>query len=124
MSLDFAGTLYGKGTEDSVGMTPQMESYRWHLPIGGGIIIHNHPKGKPFSFKDMGFFFNAPQIGILTAVSNQGNVQILSKQKDFSRAACIAYIEQLYEKHSGDFDALMKDFLKNCRKVGLIYVRD
>ena len=123
MSLDFGGTLYGKGTEEAVGMTPQMESYKWHLPIGGGIIIHNHPKGKLFSFKDIGFFISESQIGVLTVVSNQGAVQVICKQKDFSRARCIEYIKQLYEKHEDDFDALIEEFLKTCGKVGIIYVR-
>ena len=122
-SLDFDGTLYGLGTEEFVAMTPQMESYRLHLSNGSGIIIHNHPATRTFSMMDLGYFISKPQIGIITIVSNQGNVHILSKQAGFNRANCIGYLLQLRTKYNDDFDTIVKEFLKTCGKVGIVYVR-
>ena len=123
-SLAFDGVLYSKGTTEFVGETPQMNSYILHLPIGNGVIMHNHPATRPFSFMDIGYFISKPQIGVITIVSNQGNVHILRKQDSFSVAKCIDYLKQLRIKHNDDFDAIVKDFLRNCRKVGIIYVKD
>ena len=122
-SLDFEGVLYGKGAEEFVGLTPQMESYRLHLPVGHGIIMHNHPKTQSFSFMDIGYFVSKPQIGTMTAVSNQGNVHIMRKQDIFTSRECIEYLKQLRVRHRDDFDAIVKSFLDTCRKVGIVYVR-
>lgn len=122
-AMTFDGTLYGKGVGDLVGMTPQMESFRLHLPVNEGIIMHNHPRTKPFSFMDIGFFVSKPQIGIITIVSNQGDVHIMRKLDSFTYKQCIDYLKQLRIKHNDNFDAIVKDFLKNCRRVGIVYVR-
>ncbi len=122
-SLDFDGVLYSKGTEELVGLTPQMESYRLHLSTGSGIIMHNHPATKTFSLMDIGYFISKPQIGILTIVSNLGNVHILRKQKKFSNVTCVEYLKQLRVRYKDDFDCVVKDFLKNCGEVGVVYVK-
>ncbi len=123
-SLAFDGVLYSKGTTEFVGVTPQMNSYMLHLPIGNGVIMHNHPATRPFSFMDIGYFISKSQIGVITIVSNQGNVHILRKQDNFSTEMCIDYLKQLRIKYNDDFDAIVRDFLRNCRKVGIIYVKD
>ena len=122
-SLAFEGVLYSKGSTEFVGVTPQMESYRLHLSIGDGVIMHNHPATRAFSFMDIGYFISKPQIGIITIVSNQGDVHVMRKMENFSSAECIEYLKQLRVKYKDDFDAIVREFLKTCRKVGIIYVR-
>ncbi len=36
----------------------------------------------------------------------------------------VLYLKPLRIKYNDDFDAIVRDFLRNCRKVGIIYVKD
>ena len=122
-SLAFDGVLYSNGSTEFVGVTPQIESYIRHLPVGEGIIMHNHPATKSFSLMDIGYFISRPQIGVMAIVSNQGDVHVMRKLDNFSNVECLNYLKALRKKHKDDFDALVREFLKTSRKVGITYVR-
>jgi hypothetical protein len=92
-------------------------------------FLHNHPSTNTFSFRDIMTFVFSLQIGLMTVVTNQGEVYVLQKNADYDIKKAANFFYSLSEKirsiHGQDtkfFENFTKEFLKNCGKAGIRYV--
>lgn len=132
VSIDFSRKVITYGTEHSVSLQSNTEfaSLKKWLYANELILAHNHPSTSGFSFADIAIFIFDPFIGIMTVVTNQGDVHVLQKGKFFEYNKAKELLDALMEKyclHKPGTEASQKeaahDFLKSCRKVGIWYGR-
>lgn len=74
------------GDEVSVNAGGSPEAMGVFRVAGKGEImyLHNHPTTSNFSFTDIATFLRESQIGVLSVVTNQGTVYVLSKNKQYN----------------------------------------
>ena len=89
------------------------------------LFMHNHPSTSTFSGEDFKTFCNNDAIYIITIVGNDGSVQTLTKSSDFDKNNALLYYHYLamekYSNKKNNGTLAMKELLKNCRDIGLIY---
>jgi hypothetical protein len=82
--------------------------------------IHNHPSTSGFSCADMMTFLKNDEIGLMTVVTNQGEVYLLKKEEDFNLEETDSFIRELYKKNLNEYE-VFTEFLKKGKKVGVVY---
>lgn len=89
-------------------------------------FLHNHPSTNNFSLADIGTFVQTKELGIISVVTNQGEVHILRKSDRFDFGYSINLARSAYESYASkelSHNEAVKFFLKNCYEGGIIYER-
>ncbi len=92
------------------------------------IAIHNHPDGATFSPYDITNFIMTADLGVLTAVSNDGAVYTLQKSDAFSVTGFIHAYKKIMPqdpKELGSAENLintLRSFLKEAEQYGILYI--
>ncbi|MBR2215604.1 MAG: hypothetical protein IJ849_07605 [Selenomonadaceae bacterium] len=89
--------------------------------VGEVMYLHNHPSTKKFSLADIDTFISGRNIGLLSVVTNQGEVYILHKSRDYSYRSVRLLLLHIYDECFGDTDKMVSMFLHTCGKVGIDY---
>ena len=93
-------------------------------------VAHNHPSTKKFSYTDFSVILMNESVFGISAITNTGEAHILVKTEDYDRESAFILLTQIrdkyLEKSNGIYDEQMdsnvvKEFLKICGNVGLIY---
>lgn len=88
------------------------------------VMIHNHPSTSNFSFADLDYFINNDYIGVMSLVTNQGEVYTLIKISVYDYDKIKSIERDLVKKYSIDNqDTIASRFLKICKDGGIIYVK-
>ncbi|MBR2215343.1 MAG: hypothetical protein IJ849_06250 [Selenomonadaceae bacterium] len=116
------------GSEHYVNPTTTPEAYGIFTSssVYGLMYLHNHPSTNKFSFADITEFIRTPQIGLLSVVTNQGEVYVLMKSSAYSRHIANDMrrkISHAYIVGIVDDKEAVELFLKNCFKGGVTYVK-
>ena len=130
--LDFSRKVVTYGKEDHVALQTNTElaSLKKRIYAHELILAHNHPSTSSFSFADIVTFVFDPCIGLMTVVTNQGDVHVLQKGQVFEYNKIKELLDTLIEKYrlcedgtEANQEAAAHEFLKTCRKVGVWYGR-
>lgn len=116
------------GDEFSVDLNDSADAYSIFARASAReiILLHNHPSTNSFSLSDVVVFLRYRQIGLMSVVTNQGNVHILHKtsQFDYDKAkGLFGIIYRAYIDKQMTHDASVKRFLKICSEGGITYVK-
>lgn len=88
-------------------------------------VMHNHPRNSSYSITDLIFFGNNNNIKTLTIVKNNGNIEYLTKSKDFNLQKFKLEYDRLYRKIvTSDSDKEKDKFVRsllNKTKAGVIW---
>jgi hypothetical protein len=100
--LDFGTSLQGKGSEL--------------------FVMHNHPRNGSYSNLDIEFFVSNDNVSTLTIVKNNGNVESITKSKEFDKSIFIRELNRLNAKAKGNpnYDKIIKTILNKTRS-GVIW---
>lgn len=85
------------------------------------LYLHNHPSTNLFSLADIDTFVTYAQIGLLSVVTNQGEVYILHKTRRYDYQRARGLLLALFEETHGDFERMTALFLHRCKEVGIDY---
>ncbi|MFB5068295.1 MAG: phage minor head protein [Aerococcus sanguinicola] len=115
--------VYGSKDAVDINQSPQARYLLNSSPDRSLTVLHNHPGGSSFSNQDLALFYTTDSVRTLTAVSNQGKVIFMTKNRDYNkdsfRKAIVKYSDKLYDKDSKIQDAAMLALLKEARKCGV-----
>ena len=116
------------GEANNIEMKTNPEAYRAMMTQGRNtmMFMHNHPSTGTFSGTDFKTFCNNETLYIMTVVGNDGNVRVLTKLNEFNSSDALLYYYELvkkYNKYENNGARAMKELLKNCNEIGLVYVR-
>lgn len=129
-SMDFRNQVAAYGSEHFVDLRIHTEiaSLKKRLYAHELIIAHNHPSTASFSFADIAAFIFDEYIGMMTVVTNQGDVYALQKGERFDYTEAKKLFSELVKKYclmergtEGNQAEAAKEFLKTCGKVGAWY---
>ncbi len=87
-------------------------------------FLHNHPSTNNFSLADIATFLQTKELGLMSVVTNQGEVHVLRKSDSFNFRYAINLAKQAYKNYVSTeltHNDAVKQFLQNCRKGGVIY---
>lgn len=90
------------------------------------MYLHNHPSTNIFSLVDIMAFIFQGEIGLLSVVTNQGEVYILYKTSKYNFIVSSKLFKEIYmDYQSGELEhgAAVKKFLKVCIKGGVMYAK-
>lgn len=89
------------------------------------MYLHNHPKGSSFSLNDIVTFLSDDRIRLLSVVTNQGAVYVLHKREGYNYKKAYSLIREIMLKYkqSSEYSYVIKAFLRQCKKVGIDYVK-
>ncbi len=128
LSMDTRNSVRILGTETGVSPLSHPEGYSAISAAKSYTLafLHNHPSTNNFSLADIVTFVQAKEIGIMSVVTNQGEVYLLRKNTEFSyqkvlEVATKAY--NAYNSRAASHDEAVKMFLKDCTKWGVSYER-
>lgn len=120
--------IYIKGNEDSVVFGDDIgynimcrDAYEKEI-----VVLHNHPNTSKFSVADIFQFVYEDYFGILTVVTNFGDVHILYKTEKFDYNKITDILTCFYSKFKeGEItkEEVVNNFLKQCREGGVRYER-
>lgn len=116
------------GDEVSVNAGGSPEAMGVFRVAGKGEImyLHNHPTTSNFSFTDIATFLRESQIGVLSVVTNQGTVYVLSKNKQYNFKQAVSLFNAIaiqYKNKILTHEEAVKAFLRACKEGGIDYVR-
>lgn len=116
------------GEANNIEMKTNPEAYKAMMTQGRNtmMFMHNHPSTGTFSGTDFKTFCNNESLYIMTVVGNDGNVRTLTKLNEFNSSDALLYYYDLvkkYNKYENNGARAMKELLKNCSEIGLVYIR-
>lgn len=119
-------TIYIKGDADSVYYGSDADYVRLYADSYPGelFVLHNHPNTSKFSVDDIIEFISEGPIGLMSVVTNQGQVYILKKtaKYNYERTKKIFYnLYSDFRKGNIDKETAVNEFLKLCREGGVCY---
>ena len=89
------------------------------------IISHNHPKNRIISLLDLSTLCGEPNIHLIVAVTNAGNISYIVKD-NFDRNKYLEISKEIIDSYNNvpvDNDVFLVDLLNNCEKFGVRFVR-
>lgn len=90
-------------------------------------FLHNHPSTNNFSIADIDTFIGNKNIGLMSVVTNQGEVYVMHKNKKYSyhksRSILTSALYTLKEQDKYSDDNLVNMFLKESYKGGIDYAK-
>lgn len=91
------------------------------------LFMHNHPNTSTFSGKDFKTFCTNESLYMIIVVGNDGTVHVLYKTKNFDKEnALLLYYKLAMGKYANKRNngmLAMKELLKRCNEIGLVYKR-
>ena len=90
------------------------------------MFLHNHPSTNKFSLADIITFVRYAQIGLMSVVTNQGEVYILHKNLKYNYQKAKNILNVVYQKYATkeiEHNEAVNMFLKVCSEGGIEYVR-
>jgi len=72
-------------------------------------------------------FIQYGEIGLLTVVTNQGEVYVLYKTQKYSYADTNRLFDKVYRKYQSnvlEHNSAVKEFLKVCGEGGIVYAKN
>ena len=90
------------------------------------IISHNHPKNRLISMLDMSTLCGEPNIYIIVAITNAGNISYIVKD-GFDRNKYLEVSKDIIKSYNNipvDNDIFLVDLLNNCEKFGVKFFRE
>ena len=111
------------GTENYVNpaLSPEAYGICSAAEPSGVAYLHNHPSTRKFSLADIDTFVGERYIGLISVVTNQGEVYILHKGAKYSYRVVRELMLQIYDECKGDTDMMVELFLHRCGKAGISY---
>ena len=85
------------------------------------MYLHNHPSTSTFSMADIDTFITQACIGLMSVVTNQGEVYILHKNHRYTYQQVRELLFSIKEIANEDIEETIDLFLRNCGKVGIDY---
>ena len=110
-----------KGNQDSVDIEADADSYHWlrAKPERSIMLLHNHPGQSYFSLQDVVAFSQNPAIGVMSIVTNQGNVWMISKTSKFNRDAVFDKLLSHRDAIEDEWDGIIDKLLKSGYDYGI-----
>ena len=110
-----------KGNQDSVDIEADADSYHWlrTKPERSIMLLHNHPGQSYFSLQDVVAFSQNPAIGVMSIVTNQGNVWMISKTSKFNRDAVFDKLLSHRDAIEDEWDGIIDKLLKSGYDYGI-----
>ena len=90
------------------------------------IYMHNHPSTNNFSVGDVDTFICEGAIKTMSVVTNQGNVYVFNKTKDYTYEKARNLMKSVYESFPvGEIDnkQFISQFIKRCKEGGIEYAK-
>ena len=90
------------------------------------IISHNHPKNRIISLLDLSTLCSEPNIYIIVAVTNAGNISYIVKD-NFDRNKYLEISKEIISSYNNvpvDNDVFLVDLLNNCERFGIKFFRE
>ena len=127
---DVDRAVYVLGTEHHVNAASSPEAYGLFATSDAFSLmyLHNHPSTSKFSLYDIADFIRYRQLGLISVVTNQGNVYILKKMPDWGYT-----FKQAWKLFHGAYAHFAADewthektvdwILKNSKEGGIAYVK-
>lgn len=103
--LDFGTGLLGKGNDL--------------------IVMHNHPRNSSFSFNDLIEFISNQSIKTLSVVRNNGEVEVLTKLKQYNRLDLLIELDRLKKRtvkinSDAEYRKIINKFIKKYEEQGVL----
>ena len=83
------------------------------------MLLHNHPGQSYFSLQDVVAFSQNPAIGVMSIVTNQGNVWMISKTSKFNRDAVFDKLLSHRDATDDEWDGIIDKLLKSGYDYGI-----
>lgn len=123
--LSFANVdeIHVLGNETEVKPAKDMKARMAFLTSGYRelMYLHNHPSTSTFSMADIDTFITQACIGLMSVVTNQGEVYILHKNHRYTYQQVRELLFSIKEIANEDIEKTIDLFLRNCGKVGIDY---
>lgn len=123
--LSFANMdeIHVLGNEDEVNPETDMKARAAFLSSRYGelMYLHNHPSTNIFSMADIDTFITQGGIGLISVVTNQGEVYILHKNHRYTYEKARALLFLIREAVSEDIEKMVAMFLRDCKEAGIDY---
>ena len=123
--LSFANMdeIHVLGNEDEVNPETDMKARAAFLSSRYGelMYLHNHPSTNIFSMADIDTFITQGGIGLISVVTNQGEVYILHKNHRYTYEKARDLLFLIREAVSEDTEKMIDMFLRDCKKAGIDY---
>ena len=122
--------LVGVHFGDEHSVDPLADSQTFHLIMQSQecavVSLHNHPSLSLVSLMDIQFFLRYHSIKLLVIVTNLGSISYLVKSRKYDYVAAIDFVNDVIAMHNTahnikEYQKVVKYFLSNCYKVGIIY---
>lgn len=123
--LSFANVdeIYVLGTENEVNPAENEKACVAFLSSGYRelMYLHNHPSTSTFSMADIDTFVTQGCIGLMSVVTNQGEVYILHKTRRYTYQKARELLFSIREAANEDIEKTVAMFLHDCGKAGIDY---
>ncbi len=91
------------------------------------VILHNHPRNRSFSLKDLNMFISVSEIKTLTIVKNNGSVEIITKTGNFNSIKAKILLTRNYKRNTkvysdSEYDKTVKQTLLN-KEGGILWIK-
>ena len=108
--------VFGNGNSIDMSNYPKEEeilrkSWKNHL-----IFLHNHPNNSNFSGVDLRSFCKHESLYMITAIQNDGNINVLAKDIHFSSQATLFEYNKYVDKNQG-----IKNVINQGKRLGVLY---
>jgi hypothetical protein len=88
------------------------------------VVVHNHPSTSNFSLADIDYFLSDDYIGMMSVVTNQGEIYILKKSRNYDYEKAYSIEKDLIKRYTLDKQYLIaNEFIKTCLEGGVTYVK-
>jgi hypothetical protein len=114
------------GDEFSVDPSNDLEAQSIFMTAGRKEILylHNHPSTNKFSLADIMTFIRYGQIGLISVVTNQGEIYLLHKTANYDYNKLKKIFGEIYLQYNVgriSHNEAVKQFLKSCSEGGVYY---
>lgn len=91
------------------------------------VILHNHPRNKSFSLRDVNMFISVSEIKTLTVVKNNGAVEIITKNENFDSLKAKLLLTRNYKRNTNvyndsEYEKTIKQTLSN-KESGILWIK-
>lgn len=111
--------IFGVERGISIRSNPEAKEKLLTSPSRSLLFLHNHPRNKVFSERDLNSFLTSDAILMVTVVCNNGRTYYLVKNVDYSSDKALRYYDDIFEDST--IENNVKEFLRTCNKVGLSF---
>ena len=107
-----------------IGSDSSVKAEHFDVPY---LVMHNHPSGETFTHMDIERFIMDPDMIVLTAVGNNGNVYMLEKLDNYNAAGLVteyhsSNLWNIENVTAAEYLKRMNEFLNGVGKYGVKYI--